>query len=320
MSLLEQVARIEALLEAANDRVTIGGEFAERAVRLLPPRAAREAVLNGVVHRDWNLHEPTAVTWVEEDSSLTVVSPGGFVGGVNERNVLAQRFSRSPALEDAVRALGLVDKQGIGVDRMYREMVILGHRPPLLTEEPGPRVRVRLVGGQPVIPVMRLTSRIQPTARQRDVQVALVIYTLLHHPFTTATQIAGVLQRTVGEAAEALEITARCVVEEQPLLTPYKDTWLLSAPARRVVTAPRADRDLLRRLRVLWYVAPDPIEVTAVVDEWLGAHDRVTSGDYAAMTGLTTGGARGALDRLVEDHLLVRGEAAGRNAHYLPLT
>ncbi len=35
----------------------------------------------GVVHRDWNLQEPTAVTWVEADSSLTVVSPGGFVGG-----------------------------------------------------------------------------------------------------------------------------------------------------------------------------------------------------------------------------------------------
>ncbi len=68
------------------------------------------------------------MTWVEADVSLTVVSPGGFVGGVNADNVLTQRFSRSPALADAIRALGLVDKQGIGVDRMYREMVTLGHR------------------------------------------------------------------------------------------------------------------------------------------------------------------------------------------------
>jgi ATP-dependent DNA helicase RecG len=255
---------------------------------------------------------------VEADSALTVVSAGGFVGGVTPDNVLTQRFSRSPALADAARALGLVDKQGIGVDRMYREMVTLGHRPPLLTEEPGPRVRVRLVGGKPVIPVMRLTSRIQPTARQRDVQVALGVYTLLHNSFTTPDQIARVLQRTPGEAAEALEMAARCVIEEQPLITPYKDAWLLSATARRVVLSNAADRSALRRQRVLWYVGPDSTDNAAVVNGWLAAHDRITSGDYAALTGLTTAGARRTLDRLVEDDLLVRGEAAGRNAHYLP--
>lgn len=317
LSLLEQIQRIEALLEAANDRVTISGEFAERTVRELPMRSAREAVLNGVVHRDWNLQEPTTITWVEEDVSLTVVSPGGFVGGINQDNVLAQRFSRSPALADAVRALGLVDKQGIGVDRMYREMVTLGHRPPLLIEEPGPRVRTRLVGGRPVVPVMRLTSRIQPTARQRDVQVALVVYTLLHRPFATAEQMATVLQRTATEAAEALETAYRCVIDEHPLVTPYKDVWLLSLDARRVVTGAKADRELLRRLRVLWYVGPDPQDTPAVADAWLSVHDRITSGDYAALTGLTPAGARGALDRLVDDGQLVRGEVAGRNAHYL---
>ena len=318
ISLLEQVAKIEALLEAANDRVTIVGEFAERTVRLLPARAAREAVLNGIVHRDWHLHEPTAATWVEADSALTVISPGGFVGGVTPENVLTQRFSQSPALADAVRALGLVDKQGIGVDRMYREMVTLGHRPPLLTEEPGPRVRARLVGGQPVVPVMRLTSRIQPAARQRDVQVALVVHRLLHHPFTTAEHIAHVLQRTPGEATEALEMAARCVIDEQPLIKPFKDTWVLSTSARRVVLSSAADRSVLRRQRVLWYVAPDPLDSPAIVDSWLGVHDRITSGDYAALSGLTTAGSRRTLDRLAEDGLLVRGDAAGRNAHYLP--
>ncbi|ACZ32061.1 putative transcriptional regulator [Xylanimonas cellulosilytica DSM 15894] len=317
VSLLEQIQRVETLLDAANDLVTIPGQFAERTLRKLPMRSAREAVLNGVVHRDWNLHEPTTVTWVEEDSSLTVVSPGGFVGGITSDNVLTQRFSRSPALADAVRALGLVDKQGIGMDRMYREMVTLGHRPPIVIEEPGPRVRTRLVGGSPVIPVMRLTSHIQPTARQRDVQVALVVYTLLHHPFTTARQMAAILQRTAPEAEEALETTHRCVIDEQPLITPYKDTWLLSPAARGLLTSTKADRDLLHRLRVLWYEAPTPLDAPTVAAAWLAVHDRITSGDYATLTGLTTAGARGVLDRLVGDLQLTRGDAAGRNAHYV---
>lgn len=316
LSLLEQIQRVEMLLEATNDVVTIPGQFAERSLRELPMRSAREAVLNGVVHRDWNIHEPTTIIWVEEDSSLTVVSPGGFVGGVTADNLLTQRFSRSPALADAVRALGLVDKQGIGVDRMYREMVTLGHRPPLVVEQSGPRVRTRLVGGAPVVPVLRLTLRIQPVARQRDVQVALVVYTLLHQPFVTARQMAAVLQRTLPEAQEALETTHRCVIDELPLITPHKDVWRLSSTARRILVSTKADRDLLRRRRVLWYDSPAPQDAAVVVTAWLDSHDRITSGDYAALTGLTTTGARGVLDRLVGDGVLVRGDTAGRNAHY----
>jgi ATP-dependent DNA helicase RecG len=47
----------------------------------------------------------------------------------------------------------------------------------------------------------------------------------------------------------------------------------------------------------------------------LAAHDRITSGDYAALTGLTQTGAKRALDRLVPD-VLARGTPTGRSAHY----
>lgn len=316
LSLLEQISRVEALMDAANDRVTIGGDFAERFVRLIPTRAAREAILNGVVHRDWNQQAPTSVTWVEEDCSLTVVSPGGFVGGVTADNLLTQRFSRSPALADAALALGLVDKQGIGVDRMYREMVTLGHQPPRIIEEPGPRVRAKLIGGAPVVPIMRLTTRLQPAARQRDVQVALVVHALLHSPFTTAEGMANLLQRSPQEATEALEIAAKCVLDAQPIIEPHKDVWVLSPTARKAVIGGKADGAELKRRGALWYVVPNADEIRAIVGAWLDVHDRITSGDFAVLSGMTTQGARGALDRLVGD-LLTRGDASGRNAHFL---
>ena len=78
---------------------------------------------------------------------------------------------------------------------------------------------------------MRLTSRIQPRVRQRDVQVALVVSTLLRRPFVTAEQLAVVLQRTPTEAAEALETAYRCVTDGEPLITPHKDAGCsLSTP------------------------------------------------------------------------------------------
>lgn len=313
LSLIEQIATVEARLDTLNTAVTVRTGFAEEPVRRLPVRAVREAVLNGVVHRDWMPAEPVAVVWMDADSALQVVSPGGFVGGITEQNALTQRYARSPALADLFRALRLVDKGGMGVDRMVREMVALGHRRPVLVEEPGPRVRTRLVGGRPVVPVMNLVARIEPEVRRRDVRVALIVHTLLHEAFVTPGSLTSVLQRPEGEATEALDAAAGCRIGDQPLLRTYKDTWMLSSAALELVGS-GPGRSALRDRGVLTYRRPDsPADVAR---QWLSVHEQITSGDQAAMTGLTSAGALRQLERLVTDGLLRRGDGSGRNAHF----
>jgi hypothetical protein len=61
-SVLEQLAAVETRLDSVNTEVTIRGGFAESTVRRLPPAAVREAVLNGLVHRDWMLADPVKIT------------------------------------------------------------------------------------------------------------------------------------------------------------------------------------------------------------------------------------------------------------------
>ncbi|MGH3830893.1 MAG: DUF5635 domain-containing protein [Pseudonocardiaceae bacterium] len=315
LSLLEQLSATEDRLDPVNSEVVLPGSFAQIPVRRLPTAALREAILNGLVHRDWHLPDSVTVTWVQADSALQVVSPGGFVGGVTAETVLTQRFARHPALADLFRALGLVEKQGLGVDRMYREMVALGHRPPVIVEDPGPQVRTRLVGGEPVVPVMALTTRIEPTVRRKDVRVALVVDTLLREPFTTPQRMALVLQRTSSEAEEALDTATDCRVHTQPLLARYKDIWMLSSAALNLVES-SGPRSRLRSRGVLPYRRPD--DPIGVVRQWLGAHDRITSGDHSVLTGLTQPGALKQLERLVAEGFLVRGTGRGRSAHFLP--
>ncbi|MGH8909612.1 MAG: DUF5635 domain-containing protein [Egibacteraceae bacterium] len=315
-SLLEQITAIEARLDAINTAVTLHDAFTEAPVRRLPPPAIREAVLNGVVHRDWLQPDPLLVTWVQADSAVQVTSPGGFVGGVTADNALAQRWARYPALADLFRALGLVEKQGLGIDRMYREMIVLGHRPPTLAEEAGPRVRVRLAGGEPVVPVMNLIARIEPAVRRRDVRIALIVHTLLREPFLMPQRLTSVLQRTQQEAEEALDAAAECRVAGQPLLSRFKDVWVLSKAALAAVeTGPAARRAGLRQRGVLPYRWPD--SAAAVAQHWLTVHERFTSGDHAALTGLTQAGALRQLERLEAEGALVRGDEMGRNAHFL---
>lgn len=199
---------------------------------------------------------------------------------------------------------------------MYRDLVVPGHRPPVLREEAGPRVRVRLVGGPPVVPVMNLMGAIRPEIRQRDVKVALIVHTLLHEPFTTAADLTRVLQRGEREAAEALEIAADCVVGEAPLIMRYKDVWVLTDEAVSVVER-SAGAEVLRRRGVLPYRRPDLSGAENVARRWLASHDRYSSGDHSTLTGLTCTGARGQWERLERAGLLIRGAGSGRGAHFI---
>ena len=57
--LLEQVWDVDRASQAANRIVHRAGGFAHGQRRALPARAAREAIVNGAVHRDWLSPQPT---------------------------------------------------------------------------------------------------------------------------------------------------------------------------------------------------------------------------------------------------------------------
>ena len=94
LSLLRQLAATEDRLDPLNSEVVMRGSFGEVPVRRLPPAALREAILNGLAHRDWHIPDPVSVTWVQADSALQAVNPGGFISGVTAETVLTQRGER----------------------------------------------------------------------------------------------------------------------------------------------------------------------------------------------------------------------------------
>lgn len=84
--LIEQVYEVDRAAAAANRVVHVSGGLAHGQQRAIPERALREALVNGVVHRDWLTAQPTVVEHVGD--ALTVTSPGGFVGGIDETNII----------------------------------------------------------------------------------------------------------------------------------------------------------------------------------------------------------------------------------------
>ncbi|MBN8749577.1 Uncharacterised protein [Xylophilus ampelinus] len=93
------------------------------------PRAFREAVANALVHRDY--HRLGAVHVRLDDDGLTISNPGGLVDGVTVANLLVtEPRPRNPALADAMKRIGLVERSGRGVDAIYRGMLRFGRPEP----------------------------------------------------------------------------------------------------------------------------------------------------------------------------------------------
>lgn len=91
--------------------------------------AFREAVANALVHRDY--HRLGAVHVRLDDWGLTVSNPGGLVEGVTLGNLLTtEPRPRNPVLADAMKRIGIVERSGRGVDKIYRGMLRFGRPEP----------------------------------------------------------------------------------------------------------------------------------------------------------------------------------------------
>lgn len=315
--LLEALAQVEDRLDVYNSIRPASRGFVEAGQRQLPVRAVREAVLNHLTHRDWLQPEPTAVRWVDADGALEVVSAGGFTGGVTADNLLTTRHSRYPALADLFRALRLVDRQGVGVPRMYQTMLAEGHRAPLIEQVAGPRVRTTLTG-EPLVPVLaQLLGRVEPAPRRRDVRVAVLLDALLRRPFVTLTSAARALQSSEPRAQLALEAAEACTADGVALLARHGDAWLLDPELAARAIAGRYGASPAGR-NLLWFRVRNADVVLRVAKAWLQEHDRVSSGDVAALTGMAQPNASTILSQAVRNEDgLARGEGKGRNAHFV---
>lgn len=92
-------------------------------------RAFREALVNALVHRDFS--RLGAIHVKIGDDGLSISNPGGFVEGVTLDNLLvADPRSRNPLLADAMKRIGLAERTGRGIDRIYEGMLRYGRPAP----------------------------------------------------------------------------------------------------------------------------------------------------------------------------------------------
>lgn len=166
-----------------------------------PTIAVREALSNAICHRDWRAAGGITVDHSPEVFSVT--SPGPLVNGVTPENILTMPSRpRNRCLANAVRLLGWAEETGRGVDRMYRETIRSGRRPPNIESFPD-RAKVSFVGGAPDTNIARFVAHL-PEEEREDTDTMLLLYHLCRIQTITELQAAPLLQKPPIEAGAVL--------------------------------------------------------------------------------------------------------------------
>lgn len=254
-SLLEELAEVFQVFEANNATRHIHTGLVVGQLRDIPVLAAREAIVNGVAHREWGSHGATRVEHIGR--TLRVTSPGGFYGGVNESNIITHpSASRNVALTQLLADLRVAERQGVGVDRMVREMIRHGHQRPTIQEIEGPYVRVSLLGDALDEPWMSWLSRLDPRREAQDVSSLLVMSHLVQAWWIDEAFAADLIQLAVEEAGAVLQRLAGTQIEGQALVEAVAGApedavpaWSLTAQARDVLSRLDAEAGFVRTTR-----------------------------------------------------------------------
>jgi ATP-dependent DNA helicase RecG len=296
------------LLEVFPSRQQVIG-VQRRSVRPIPERALREAVINGLMHRDYEQarSQVLAIVTGQPASALNVRSPGGFPFGVRQERLLATRSQpRNPVLANALHVLGLAESEGVGIATIVRVMLRDGHVEPDIREDAGD-VICRITGGLLDASVREFFDDIN----SRDHELGAMVRTYI--------AITDLLSRTPLRP-ERLAVIGQCSENEAfELLVRLANLGAL----RRMVNGSRSftlTDDAAEKLRSrINYKRPKTIdEHWQLIRAYLDVDDVIGRDEAAQLLGVRPERASTILSELYNEHNKLKpvGKPRGRGVRY----
>jgi ATP-dependent DNA helicase RecG len=231
--LITSLGELERLVAAHNRIRTVQEDgFGQLEFPDLSWEVAREAVLNAVAHRDYFPRQAVVIRMHRD--RLEIDSPGGFVGGVTAENVLRHPpVHRNPLLAEALHKIGLVNRVGMGVDRIYEGLLRLGKDVPRYSAD---EAHVRLSMSLESNPAFALfLAEQEKRGHHLSLDQLLALHALVRRPTLDRRTAASWLQLGEDDAAR--------------LLAELRQVGYLVAHGRGGTASYHLRRDLAERLR-----------------------------------------------------------------------
>lgn len=292
--LLRALEWVETLLKPLNIEKEYQAGLFRVAVPKIDQRAFREAIANAVTHRDYSLRGAVHVRFSGDE--LVISNPGGFVEGVTLANLLTtEPRPRNPALADALKRIGLVERTGRGVDLIYRGLLRFGRRAPDFSESTSLSVVVRLSladADETFLKVVLEEENRRGGALPID--SLIILTTLRERRRVNAEQIAERLQKEPTRVAASIESLV-----EAGLLQAHG-----SGRGRSYTLSPQLYELQGKRAAYIRQAGFDKLQHEQLVVNWVKQHGSITRGEVMELCRLTGPQAYKLLKRLAESNSL----------------
>ena len=270
--------------------------------------AFREAVANALVHRDY--HGRGAVHVRLEDDALVVSNPGGLVDGVTLANLLVtEPRPRNPALADAMKRIGVVERSGRGVDKIFRGMLKFGRPAPDYSYTTAQSVVLRLPTADADLDFRRLVvEHERATNAELPIDSLIALAALRATKRVTADELAVQIQRDPASAKRTLEALTEAGLVEAHGSTRAR-SYTLSASLYQAV----GDKAAYTR-----QAGFSPIQHEQMVLSYVQQHGQIKRAEVMDLCRLTEDQAWQLLKRLVLAEKLVKHRERRWSFYTLP--
>lgn len=304
-ALIEIVEWLDLLSRGVNTEQEFNEGLFRIGIARVEVDALREAINNALVHRDYARRGPVRVCWQKDD--LIISNPGGFVEGVSLANLLTtEPRPRNPALADAFKRLGLVDRTGRGVDMIYTSMLRFGRPAPDYSQSMADLVKLSISTEPADLAFVRMV--LQEEARQKSilpVETLLVLTALRTARRLSAAEVATHLQCSPSQASKMIE--------------PMAESGLIQAHGtgrgRQYTLSPQVYRSLGQGKEYTRQAGFDDLQQIELIRNYIRQEGRIKREDVAALCRLTLRQATHRLGQMAKSGQLVR-HGENRGAYY----
>ena len=274
--LLETFEAVELLFNARVSEEEIQVGLFRVPIPNFDRRAFREAFVNALVHRDFS--RLGAVHVRLDDDSLTISNPGGFVEGVTLDNILvADPRSRNPLLADIIKRIGLAERTGRGIDRIFEGMLRYGRPAPDYSMTNDYTVSVRMQSTETDRAFLRMVIEQEEKSGDIPIDALIILSHLRHERRLTTSDLTAYTQKTEQATRTAIE-----KLVEAGLVEAYGQgrgrTYTLSA---------KVYRQSGQKAAYIRQAGFDPIQQEQMVLAFIDKHGSIKRGDVAELCRLS---------------------------------
>lgn len=267
--------------------------------------AFREGFVNALVHRDY--FRVGAVQVQLQKTALSISSPGGFVEGITPDNILTTAPTpRNVLLAEAAKRIGLAERTGRGIDKIYTVMLRSGHAIPDYSASTNTSVVLRLNSAElDESYIKMIISEEERLQRSLPVDALIVLSILKTERRATMSHLAAKIQKPITDARSVVEWLIELGMVE----------GVGNGSARRYMLSSKVYSISNNTAGYIRQRGWDTLQEREMIISHFDKYSEITREGVAELCRCTLNHASWLLRQLVEDGILVlRGK--GRGSHY----